>query len=113
MTSAHNDIITGTAALGAAFHLRDKRPSLFSIPTIYKEHICSGDLLNNCKQNYSYPTGFAEEFRTRDEQSGCCRWLMARSRPPSRRSIISTRYCSLYSFSAERNLRLGACLAAT
>ncbi|MDD2270931.1 MAG: hypothetical protein PHP95_08390 [Desulfuromonadaceae bacterium] len=60
MASTHNDSITGTAALGAAFHLSDKHPSL-SILTSYKERIYSGDLLNNCKQNYTSPTGFAEE----------------------------------------------------
>lgn len=71
MASAHNQSLTGTAALGAAFHLSDKHPSL-SILTIDKKHICPGNLLNNSTQNYSYPTCFAEEYRTRDEQSGCC-----------------------------------------
>ena len=62
MTSARNEIIIGTgpAPLGAALHLSDKLPSL-SILTIYKERICSGGLLNDCKQNHSYPIGFTEE----------------------------------------------------
>ncbi|MHB8121669.1 MAG: hypothetical protein ACYDG4_05885 [Desulfuromonadaceae bacterium] len=56
MTSTRNEIIIGTgpAPLGAALHLSDKLPSL-SILTIYKKRICSGGLLNDCKQNYAYP----------------------------------------------------------
>jgi len=69
MASDHYDVViigTGPAALGAAFHLTDKLPSL-SILMIDKEAICSGGLLNDCKQNYSYPIGFAEEYWTREE----------------------------------------------
>ncbi|GFE62048.1 FAD/NAD(P)-binding protein [Geobacter sp. AOG2] len=69
MASDHYDIIivgTGPAALGAAFHLTDKLPSL-SILMIDKETVCSGGLLNDCKQNYSYPIGFAEEYWTRED----------------------------------------------
>lgn len=74
MTSAHHYIITGTAASGTAFHLSDKSPSLFSITTINKEHICSGDLLNNCKQNNSYQIGFTEEYdeTERNLRLGAC-----------------------------------------
>ena len=69
MTSPRYDIIiigTGPAGLGAAFHLTDLNPSL-SILMIDREKICSGGLLNDCKQNYTYPTGFAEENWTRNE----------------------------------------------
>jgi len=69
MTSDRYDAIiigTGPAALGAAFHLTDILPSL-SILMIDREPICSGGLLNDCKQNYSYPIGFAEECWTREE----------------------------------------------
>ena len=69
MASDQYDVIiigTGPAALGAAFHLTDKLPSL-SILMIDKAAICSGGLLNDCKQNYSYPIGFAEEYWTREE----------------------------------------------
>ena len=64
----HDVIIIGTgpAALGAAFRLTDKAPSL-SILMIDKAPICSGGLLNDCKQNYTYPIGFAEEYWTREE----------------------------------------------
>lgn len=67
MYSKKYDLIivgTGPAALGAAFHLTDKNPSL-SILMLDKEKICSGGLLNDCKQNYSYPIGFAEEYWSR------------------------------------------------
>jgi uncharacterized FAD-dependent dehydrogenase len=69
MASDQYDVIiigTGPAALGAAFHLTDKLPSL-SILMIDKAVICSGGLLNDCKQNYTYPIGFAEEYWTREE----------------------------------------------
>ena len=69
MPSEQYDVIiigTGPAALGAAFHLSEQLPSL-SILMIDKERICSGGLLNDCKQNYSYPIGFAEEYWTREE----------------------------------------------
>ena len=69
MNSARFDVIiigTGPAGLGAAFHLTDRNPFL-SILMIDREKICSGGLLNDCKQNYTYPTGFAEENWTREE----------------------------------------------
>lgn len=57
---------TGPAGLGAAFHLSEHAPSL-SILLIDREKYCSGGLLNDCKQNYTYPTGFAEGNWTRQE----------------------------------------------
>lgn len=69
MTSPDYDIIiigTGPAALGAAFHLTEHSPSL-SILMIDREKICSGGLLNDCKQNYTYPIGFAAENWSKEE----------------------------------------------
>src|ERR1039457_1568979 len=69
MSSLDYDIIivgTGPAGLGAAFHLSDLSPSL-SILIIDRETICSGGLLNDCKQNYTYPIGFAAENWTSEE----------------------------------------------
>lgn len=69
MPSADYDIIiigTGPAGLGAAFHLTDVSPSL-SILMIDREKICSGGLLNDCKQNYTYPIGFVIDCWVRDE----------------------------------------------
>ena len=57
---------TGPAGLGAAFHLAELSPSL-SILIIDRERICSGGLLNDCKQNYTYPIGFAVDNWTGEE----------------------------------------------
>jgi hypothetical protein len=69
MSSPDYDIIivgTGPAGLGAAFQLTDVSPSL-SILMVDREKICSGGLLNDCKQNYSYPIGFSVENWSREE----------------------------------------------
>jgi len=69
MSSPDYDIIivgTGPAGLGAAFHLSEAVPSL-SILMFDREKICSGGLLNDCKQNYTYPIGFVIENWTRAE----------------------------------------------
>ena len=57
---------TGPGGLGAAYHLTDSSAAR-SILMIDRERICSGGLLNDCKQNYTYPIGFAVESWTRDE----------------------------------------------
>lgn len=57
---------TGPAGLGASFHLTEESPSL-SILMVDREKICSGGLLNDCKQNYTYPIGFVVENWSRDE----------------------------------------------
>lgn len=57
---------TGPAGLGAAFHISACSPSL-SILMIDREKICSGGLLNDCKQNYTFPIGFSVENWTREE----------------------------------------------
>jgi uncharacterized FAD-dependent dehydrogenase len=69
MPTYDNDVIivgTGPAGLGAAFHLTDVSRSL-SILMVDRENICSGGLLNDCKQNYTYPIGFVVENWTREE----------------------------------------------
>lgn len=69
MTTPDFDIIivgTGPAGLGAAFHLTEHAPSR-SILMVDREKICSGDLLNDCKQNYTYPIGFSVDTWTREE----------------------------------------------
>ena len=69
MSSNTYDVIivgTGPAGLGAAFCLTDADPSL-SILLVDREKICSGGLLNDCKQNYSWPIGFSVENWSRNE----------------------------------------------
>jgi uncharacterized FAD-dependent dehydrogenase len=57
---------TGPGGLGAAYHLTDCSAAR-SILMIDRERICSGGLLNDCKQNYTYPIGFAVESWPREE----------------------------------------------
>ena len=52
---------TGPSGLGAAFELISKNPK-FNIALFDKEKICSGGLLNDCKQNYTFPIGFTQEY---------------------------------------------------
>ncbi len=51
---------TGPAGLGAAYELIEKRPSL-KILMVDLGRISSGGLRNDCKQNYTFPIGFAED----------------------------------------------------
>lgn len=57
---------TGPAGLGAAFHLVEHSPSL-SILMVDREKVCSGGLLNDCKQNYTFPIGFDVENWNKEE----------------------------------------------
>jgi uncharacterized protein len=69
MPAPDYDIIivgTGPAGLGAAYQLSEVSPPL-SILMIDRERFCSGGLLNDCKQNYTYPIGFATDNWTREE----------------------------------------------
>lgn len=51
---------SGPAGLGVAFKLAES--TQLKILILDKEKICSGGLLNDCKQNYTYPIGFTEEY---------------------------------------------------
>ena len=51
---------TGPAGLGAAFHITEHAPSR-SILMIDRDKVCSGGLLNDCKQNYTFPIGFSAD----------------------------------------------------
>jgi uncharacterized FAD-dependent dehydrogenase len=68
MISDSYDVVivgTGPAGLGAAFHLIENDPAL-KVLLVDKEKICSGGLLNDCKQNYTFPIGFAEEYWSKE-----------------------------------------------
>jgi uncharacterized protein len=57
---------SGPAGLGAAFNLIEHGSNL-KVMILEKEKICSGGLLNDCKQNYTYPIGFTEEYWNKEE----------------------------------------------
>lgn len=57
---------TGPAGLGAAFHLIESNKDL-KILMLDKEKMCSGGLLNDCKQNYTYPIGFTSEYWSKEQ----------------------------------------------
>lgn len=57
---------SGPAGLGAAFHLIEKKPNI-KLLIIDKEKMCSGGLLNDCKQNYTFPIGFPKEYWEKEE----------------------------------------------
>jgi len=63
MKEYYNIIIIGSgpAGLGAAFYLIENNPKL-RILIIDKNKYSSGGLMNDCKQNYTYPIGFTEEL---------------------------------------------------
>lgn len=59
---------SGPAGLGAAFQLIETNNKL-KIIIIDKEKISSGGLLNDCKQNYTFPIGFTTEYWEKEEAS--------------------------------------------
>jgi len=69
MAAERYDVIivgTGPAGLGAAYELIEARPGL-KILMVDRGRICSGGLLNDCKQNYTLPIGFAEQYWRQSE----------------------------------------------
>ena len=61
---------SGPAGLGSAFHLIENNPRL-KILIIEQHKISSGGLLNDCKQNYTYPIGFSEDLWNCDDAKRC------------------------------------------
>jgi uncharacterized FAD-dependent dehydrogenase len=66
----HYDCIivgTGPAGMGAAFHLLEHKPDIHLL-LCDREISCTGGLRNDCKMNFTFPTGFPLEF-WRQEQA--------------------------------------------
>ncbi len=83
MNTRDHDIIivgTGPAGLGAAFTLAAASPSL-SILMIDREAVCSGGLLNDCKQNYTFPIGFSTRYWSKEEADRLLPLVEERLRP--------------------------------
>jgi uncharacterized FAD-dependent dehydrogenase len=83
MNTRDYDIIivgTGPAGLGAAFSLAAASPS-HSILMIDRETVCSGGLLNDCKQNYTFPIGFSTRYWSKEEADRILPLVEERLRP--------------------------------
>jgi uncharacterized FAD-dependent dehydrogenase len=95
----YNVIIVGTgpAGLGAAYELVEARPGL-KILMVDRGRICSGGLLNDCKQNYTFPIGFAEEYWQQSEAEE----LLAQVENHLRPEILPTRHLETYRLRAAR-----------
>src|SRR5512144_496783 len=90
-------VVTGPAGLGAAFHLAGLPPSL-SILMVDREKVCSGGLLNDCKQNYTFPIGFAADAWTREEAERLLPEVEQRLQP----AIMEKQNIEVYRRRAER-----------
>jgi len=88
---------TGPAGLGAAFHLVENDPAL-KIVMVDSEKICSGGLLNDCKQNYTFPIGFAEEYWTKESAEALLPLVEQHLRP----SILEKHNLERYRLRAEK-----------
>jgi uncharacterized FAD-dependent dehydrogenase len=65
----HYDCIivgTGPAGMGAAFHLLEQKPDMHVL-LVDMELTCSGGLRNDCKMNFTFPTGFPLEYWQQDQ----------------------------------------------
>ena len=57
---------SGPGGLGAAFHLARKQGDL-SVLVLDQEAASTGGLRNDCKMNFTYPTGFPTEYWSREQ----------------------------------------------
>lgn len=107
MSAESHDVIivgTGPAGLGAAYELIETRPAL-KILMVDQGAICSGGLLNDCKQNYTFPIGFAEEYWRKSEAEELLTTVEKHLRP----EILPTSHLEIYQ---QRAARLGVSIAA-
>ncbi len=88
---------TGPAGLGAAFRLTERTPAP-AIIMVDRERVSSGGLLNDCKQNYTFPIGFATDSWTKEEAER----LLPRVENCLKPEIKEKRHLSIYRRRAER-----------
>ncbi len=88
---------TGPAGLGAAFSLIEHRPDL-KILLIDQEQICTGGLRNDCKLNFTYPTGFPLECWNSDLANRTIQIVSSHLDTP----ILPSRNLEVYKRRAER-----------
>jgi uncharacterized FAD-dependent dehydrogenase len=88
---------TGPAGLGAAFSLIEHRHDL-KILLIDQEKMCTGGLRNDCKLNFTYPTGFPLEYWDSDLAHRLIRTVSSHLDTP----ILPSRNLEIYKRRAER-----------
>jgi len=88
---------TGPAGLGAAFRLTDQRPDL-KVLLLDQEEMCTGGLRNDCKLNFTFPTGFPLENWTRETAGKLIRQVQEHLQTP----LLASHNLSVYRRRAER-----------
>lgn len=88
---------SGPAGLGAAFRLKELRPSC-TILMLEKGSASSGGLRNDCKMNFTWPIGFPEDNWERSEGEAFLEKVIEHLHPP----IKETRNMEIYQNRARR-----------
>jgi len=88
---------SGPAGLGAAFHLTEANPGI-KIIILDKEKVSSGGLRNDCKMNFTFPTGFPLEYWDRAGAEELFPEMSKYLHP----EIMTTKNLSIYQRRAER-----------
>ena len=88
---------SGPAGLGAAFHLTEHDPGI-KIIILDKEKVSSGGLRNDCKMNFTFPTGFPMEYWDRAGAEELFPEMFKYLHP----EIMTTKNLSIYQRRAER-----------
>ncbi len=87
---------SGPAGLGAAFELTARRPGL-SVRILEQAESSSGGLRNDCKMNFTWPTGFPEDYWSREEAERYLVRVAEHLHPP----LLPTRNIAIYRRRAE------------
>ena len=88
---------TGPAGLGAAFTLADRRPGA-SILLVDSSGTSTGGLCNDCKMNFTFPTGFPLDCWEKEEAERLLARVSARLEP----EILPTQNIGVYARRAEK-----------